>query len=106
MLSLIGLALTAQKFFLRNNHLSGVPIRLVQNISQRLRAPLEIAEDTSPVAFFVVRRAGIGIRHTVPKRIVEQNGDLAGGGGDRLGFSRASRQAAIEGTQRGIGPPN
>lgn len=51
--------------FLRNHHLDGVPLRLMQNVSQRLRAPLEIAEDTLPVAFFVVRRAGIGIRHTV-----------------------------------------
>jgi hypothetical protein len=57
--------------FLRNNHLGGVPIRLMQYIPQRFRAPLEIAEDTLPVALFIVRRAGIGVGHAVPKHVVE-----------------------------------
>jgi len=49
------------KPFLRNNHLSGVTIRLVQNIPQRLCTPLEIAQDALPVALFVIGRAGIGV---------------------------------------------
>ena len=47
--------------FLRNNPLGGVPIRLVQDVPQRLRAPLEVAEDALPVALFIIRRAGIDV---------------------------------------------
>jgi hypothetical protein len=41
----------------------------------------------------------------MPQRVVEQNGDFARGGGDRLGLPYARGQPSIERAQRSIGPP-
>ena len=82
--------------FLRNNHLGSVGIRLDQNEPQRFRASSQVTQHTFPVAILIVARAGIGVGHAVPKRVVEQSGDLTRRGGDRLGFSNPCRQPPVE----------
>ena len=78
----------------------------LQNVAECLGAPLQIGQNTLPVPLLIVAGTGIGVVHSMPQRVVEEHRDLAGGGGDRLGFADARRETAVERSQRRVGAPN
>ena len=83
--------------FLRNTH------RLLQG-EPELRCPsVPLLDDALPVLLLVVRSSRVLILHAEAHGVVEQDGDLARGRGERFGFANARDQWSIEGAQRGVG---
>lgn len=66
----------------------------------------KVGQNSSPIPLLIVGGTGIRIGHAVAQRVVEQDRDFPRRGGDRLGLADAGRQAPIEGTERGLRPPD
>ncbi|HEV2680815.1 MAG TPA: hypothetical protein VGV14_09985 [Rhodanobacter sp.] len=64
---------------------------------------MQLLDDTLLVALFVVVGSRVDVLHAEAHGVVEQYGDLARGGGDGFGLADASRQLAVERTQRRAG---
>jgi transposase-like protein len=97
--------LTVERDFLRNNLLARVGTLFDQSETQRLRASTQVTQHTRPVAIFVVCRAWVDVRQSVAESVVEQDGDLARGGGDRLYFPDARGKPPLERAESRIRPP-
>src|SRR6516164_4880512 len=85
--------------FLRNSQRYSLDLGWLENVSQRFRAPLEIGEDTLPIALFVIGRAGICVVHPMANSIVKEDCDLSSCRCDRFCLSDPRRQAAIKSSQ-------
>ncbi len=59
----------------------------------------------SAIEFYVSVGAGFVVGEYAGERATNQQRELAGSGGDRLGFADADRPAAEEGTECGRGRP-
>jgi hypothetical protein len=77
-----------------------------QGEPQALRAALQVVDHALPVAIFIGGHAGVDVGHAKAEGVVEQNRELASGGGHRLGFARAGREASVKGAERRLRPPN
>ncbi|MBB4167676.1 hypothetical protein FHX09_001507 [Rhizobium sp. BK538] len=86
--------------------LDEVALGELHGIPERLCSSLEIGEDVSTASLLVVGGSRIAVFNTVPQGLVEQDGDFAGRGSDRLGLADACRQTPIECPQRGLSAPD
>src|SRR4051812_34565679 len=80
--------------FLRNFRDGCGRVDDLQHVAERLRPAPEVGQHALPVPLLVIGGPGIGVGHAVPQGVVEQHGDLARGGGDRLGLAHPPGQAA------------
>ncbi len=71
--------------FLRNSMRSGD--FFLQHIPHRFGTASEIVQDTLTVAFLVICGARIDVLHAIAQRVVEENGNLARGGGNSFGLA-------------------
>ena len=67
---------------------------------------MQVFDQSRTISSFVGRWTWIGIFHAMTHGVVEQNSNLARRGGDRLGLSDSRREPPVEGTKRGVGPPD
>jgi transposase-like protein len=95
----------ARKRFLRNDDVS-FRLHWLENKAECFGATMKIRNHPRAVACLVERCTGVDVLHSVAHGVVEQNRDLARGGGDRLGLADARREPPVEGAQRRIGPPD
>src|SRR5262245_63550039 len=72
--------------FLRNGS-SSFGLQGLENKPECLGTPMQIVNDSGAVAGLVGRGPWIDILHSVPHSVVEQDCDLAGRGGHRLGLA-------------------
>lgn len=63
---------------------------------------MQLLDHPLPIARLVEVRAGIDVFHNEAHYVVEQNDNLARGGGDRLGLADSRPQPAVEGPKSGI----
>ena len=68
-------------------------------------AVVEPAEDTRAVLCVIGLGARVDVHHVVFECAIDQDGELARSGGNRLRLSGPERQAPIERASRGLGPP-
>src|SRR5262249_41821344 len=67
--------------------------------TQMSSSPVEVLDHSLPVALFIVRGTRVDIGHAKAECLVEEDRELPGGGGHRLGLSRACSGATIEGAE-------
>jgi transposase InsO family protein len=72
--------------------------------AQVLSAAPKVVKHALSVGLFIVRGAGVGVRHTKPEGVVEEDRELPSGSGDGLGLAGSRREAAVEGAEGGLSP--
>src|ERR1700726_1416684 len=75
--------------FLRNSLCAWGSSLHLQRVAQRFGTARQVVQDALPVALFIIGSARIDVLHAVPQRVIEQHGDLACRGGDRLRLADA-----------------
>src|SRR6516225_3348490 len=93
----------APRQFLRNGD-ARYRLYGLEREAEGLCAPMQIVYDAGPIAGLVERRARVDVVHAVTHGVVEQDSDLACGGGDRLGLADARREPPVESAQRRVSP--
>jgi hypothetical protein len=81
--------------FLRNGD-AGCRRYGLERKAENLCAPMQIVDDPGPIAGLVEGCARVDVVHPVTNGVVEQDGNFARRGGDRLGFADARREPPIE----------
>lgn len=65
---------------------------------------MQLLDDAVTIVLFVVVGAGVPVIHPMAHRVIEQDRDLAGGGGHCFGRADASCEAPVERAERGVAP--
>src|SRR5258706_11349719 len=86
----------------RSDDLAGFTIDEVK--AKRCDAPSELAEGAGPLLGVVTVGTEISIDEVAFQRAIDEDGKLAGGGGDGLGLPDSGREAPIEGSEHRLRP--
>ena len=88
---------------LRNSPFEELAAVLVdEGVAEVMRAPTEGAEGSLALAGFVGGRPGVRVDEVALEATVDENGELAGGGGDRLCLPDTIGKPSVESPQRGL----
>src|SRR6201993_4876160 len=93
------LSLCCLQAFLRN----GRRCRWLEDEAEGLGTATQILDDPRAITDFVGGRAGISVVHPVTQGVVEENRDLACGGGGWLDLADARGEPPVKGSESGVG---